>query len=286
MKRAHIVWLCGWLLASAVGTAAAATAEQVRKTAEASMLVTGTVEVNPDGSLHGYALDKPEKLPPVVVDVVNKTIHAWEFKLSGPTTDVVKTKMSLRVVAKPLGDGQFSVAVQGSSFGEPGAHSNQVSSKDRGRPIYPQQAISARVSGTAYLVLRIGRDGTVQEAIAEQVNLDQYDREAAMERYRKWLADASLQAARHWTFNVPTTGAEANDPYWVVRVPVNFELRPGGVMPQKPSYGQWEAYIPGPRQTPTWIGKALASESPDAMADGDVGSGDPRLQLIKPVGGA
>ncbi len=286
MKRVHIVWLCGWLLAGAVGTATAATAEQVRKTAEASMLVTGTVEVNPDGSLHGYALDQPEKLPPVVVDAVNKAIHAWEFKLSGPTTEVVKTKMSLRVVAKPVGDGQFSVAVQGSSFGDKGQRSDQVYFRDRAPPVYPQLAISARVSGTAYLVLRIGRDGTVQEAIAEQVNLDQYDLESAMERYRKWLADASLRAARHWTFNIPTSGAEANDPYWVVRVPVNFSLFPGGVMPRKPSYGKWEAYIPGPRQTPTWIGKALASESPDAVADGDVGSGDPRLQLIKPVGGA
>ena len=286
MKRVSMMWLCGWLLAGAVGTAHAATASQVQKTAEAGMLVTGTVEVNPDGSLHGYTLDNPEKLPPVVVDVVNKTVHAWEFKLSGPITEVLKTKMSLRVVAKPLGDGQFSVAVQGSSFGDKGPRGDQVYFKDRPRPVYPQPAINARVSGTAYLVLRIGRDGTVQEAIAEQVNLDQYDREASMERYRKWLADASLQAAKQWTFNTPTSGAEVDNPYWVVRVPVNFNLRAWGAPRATPAYGQWEAYIPGPRQTPPWIGKALASESPDAMADGEVGSGDARLQLIKPTGGA
>ncbi|AIF45853.1 hypothetical protein [Dyella japonica] len=285
MKRVSMMWLGGWLMACGVGTAAAATAEQVRQTAEAGMLVTGTVEVNPDGSLHGYAVDHPEKLPPVVVDVVDKTVHAWAFKLSGPITEVLTTKMSLRVVAKPLGDGQFKVAVAGSSFGGPGAHSDQISSRNRARPIYPQAVIQARVSGTVYLVLRIGRDGAVQEAIAEQVNLDQYDREASMERYRKWLADASLLAARQWTFNIPTSGAEVDNPYWVVRVPVNFDLRAWGA-PSSHGYGQWEAYIPGPRQTPTWIGKALASGSPDAVSDGEVGSGDARLQLVKSVDGA
>ncbi|MDR3444901.1 energy transducer TonB [Dyella sp.] len=286
MKRIYVVWLCGWLLAGAVGVTDAATASQVRKTAEVGMLVTGTVEVNPNGSLHGYALDEPEKLPPVVVEVIGKTVSSWEFKLSGPITDVLKTKMSLRVVAKPLGDGQFKVAVEGSSFGEPGARSDQVSSKDRARPLYPQAAINARVSGTVYLVLRVGRDGAVQEAIAEQVNLDQYDRDAAMERYRKWLTDASLQAARGWTFNTPSSGADKDNPYWVVRVPVNFNLRAWGAPQQKHPYGEWEAYIPGPRQTPPWIGKALASESPDAMSEGDVGAGDARLQLVTPLGGA
>ncbi|ULU25589.1 hypothetical protein [Dyella terrae] len=145
MKRIYVVWLCGWLLAGAVGVTDAATASQVRKTAEVGMLVTGTVEVNPNGSLHGYALDEPEKLPPVVVEVIGKTVSSWEFKLSGPITDVLKTKMSLRVVAKPLGDGQFKVAVEGSSFGEPGARSDQVSSTVPARSIRrpPSMRVSA-----------------------------------------------------------------------------------------------------------------------------------------------
>jgi hypothetical protein len=287
MKRMHFVWLCGWLLASATGVVQAGSAQDVHKTAEAGMVVTGMVEVNPNGALQGYELDQPEKLPPVVVEVIGKTMASWEFHLSGPTTDVVKTKMSLRVVAKPAGDGNFKVAVQGASFGEPGTRSDGVTYKEHSvAPRYPRPAIDARVSGTVYLVLRIGRDGTVQEAIAEQVNLDQYDREAAMDRYRKLLADASIEAAVRWTFNPPTKGSDIDNPYWVVRVPVNFALYPNGMPMAKHGYGHWEAYIPGPRQTPSWIGKALANESPDAMPDGALRSGDSGLQLATPLSGA
>lgn len=283
MKRIHIAWLCGWLLACTVGTV---TAENVRKTAEAGMLVTGFVEVNPDGSLHGYTLDKPEKLPPSVVEVVGKVVPTWEFELSGQAKDVVKSPMSLRVVARPMGEGQFKVIVQGASFGEHGDRSDVVTGKDRSPPQYPRLAIKARISGTAYLVLRIGRDGTVQDAIAEQVNLDQYGTAMEMEHYRQLLADASLDAARKWTFNPPTKGASVDDPYWVVRVPVSFSLHQFGTRPTEESYGSWHAYIPGPRQTPPWISKTLANESPDAMPDGAVGAGDSRLRLVTPLSGA
>jgi TonB family protein len=282
MKRGQMVWLCGWLLAV---TAGAAGAQDVRKTAEAGMVVTGTVEVNPDGTLHGYVLDRPEKLPPVVVEAVGRDVPRWKFTLSGPTAAAVKTTMSLRVVAKPAGDGNFRVGIAGASFGPLDSDGAGVTGKDRtAMPHYPPQAIKARVSGTAYLALRVGRDGTVQEAIAEQVNLDQFAAEAAMDRYRKDLADASLEAARKWTFNPPAQGPDANNPYWVVRVPVSFSLHRMGD-PIAPPYGRWDVYLPGPRQTAPWIGKALANQSPDAMPDGVLRSGNTGLQLATPLDG-
>lgn len=289
MKRVLAVWMCGWVLVcmANVGAAAGATsAGAIRKTAEAGMLVTGTIEVNPDGSLHNYTLDQPGKLPPVVVDVVSKTVSSWTFKLSEPTSDVVKTEVSLRVVAKPVGDGKFTVAVQGASFGEPGTRSDEVSYKDRSvQPRYPRDAISARVGGTVYLLVRIGRDGTVQEAIAEQVNLDSYGSEADMNHYRKLLSDSALEAAHHWTYNQPRTGPNVDNPYWTARIPVNFYLAGPGAPPPK-QYGQWAAYFPGPRQTPPWTGKALANEWPDAMSGDELRTGDPRLQLVTPIDGA
>lgn len=254
------------------------------------MLVTGAIEVNPDGSFHGYTLDQPEKLPPVVVSVIGKTLPAWKFDLSGAATDVVTTRMSLRVVAKPMGEGNFQIGIQGTTFGDQGAHSGPredvVYGKNLSQPRYPQPAIAARVSGTAYLALRVGRDGTVQEVIAEQVNLDQQGTQPEMKRYRKWLADASLDVARRWTFNVPSKGAQVDDPYWVVRVPVNFSLGTLGTRPIDTPYGSWHAYIPGPRETPPWISKTLANESPDAVPDGAVGGGDSRLRLVTPLSGA
>lgn len=281
MKHRAILWLGACLIAGAV-----VAAPDIRKTAEAGMLVTGRIEVNPDGTLHDYALDQPEKLPPVVTDVVDKTIKRWGFTLSGPATEVVTAKMSLRVVAKPVGEGNMRVSVAGASFSSGGDGATHVASDVRKPPHYPESLIRARVSGTAYLLLRIGRDGSVQEAIAEQVNLDQYDTPAAMERYRKALADASLAAARDWTFRAPTAGKEVDDPYWVVRVPVNFDLHEIGTPYNRHPYGSWEAYMPGPRNTPPWISKTLANEAPDAVPDGAVGAGDARLRLATPLSGA
>ncbi len=281
MRRWHLVGI----LVALVGLATTAVADNVRKTAEGSMLVTGSVEVNPDGTLHGYSLDQAEKLPPEVVGVIGKSIATWEFKLSGAARDVVKAKMNLRVVAKPAGNGKYLVGVAGSSFGDTGENTPSITAKDRIQPTYPRMAMESRVSGTVYLLLRVGRDGTVEDAIAEQVNLEQYATPLVMEKLRNAFAKASLDAARHWTYNVPTTGATANDPYWVVRVPVNYYLNFNGSDIVKHSYGQWDAYIPGPRQTAPWINKELASQLPDATPDGSLATGNSPIQLATQLGG-
>ncbi|WP_114241906.1 energy transducer TonB [Dyella sp. C9] len=290
MKRVVAILMCGCLLASVADMSAAAGAaspEDVRKTAEATMLVTGIIDVDPSGSLHSYALDQPEKLPPAVVGVVGKALSSWAFKLSEPTDELVHSKVSLRVVAKPMADGNYKVTVEGASFFQPGPGGEWATIKDRSRqPRYPTEAVDARVSGTAYLLLRIGRDGTVEEAFAEQVNLDQYSSEVDMKHYRKLLADAALDAARHWTYTPPSNGAHVDDPFWLVRSPVVFHIKVIGTPTAEQPYGHWKTYIPGPRQELPWIGKSLANESPDAMPEDEMRSGDPRLQLITPVGGA
>lgn len=286
MKRWYLAWTFV-LLGCFVSTAAvAAAAQSVRKSAEASMLVTGSVEVNPDGTLHGYTLDQPEKLPPVVVDVIAQGIAQWEFKLSAPTKDVVKSSMSIRIVAKPVGDGNFKVTLVGATFGQGHADGDTVSYKTRPAPTYPMLAIHARVTGTVYLLVRVGRDGTVEDVIAEQVNLEQYATPVEMDRFRKALADASISAVRRWTYNPPSKGAAKDDPYWVVRVPVNFFLQGGGAPVVKRGYGHWDAYIPGPRQTPPWISNALASQSPDAVPDGALSTGNAQVQLATRLDGA
>lgn len=291
MKRGYVVGWCVLLAGSLVAATATGSERKssmdVRKTAEASMVVTGSVEVNPDGSLHGYVLDQPGKLPPDVVKVVDNTMKAWQFSLSRRAQDVVKSKVSMRVVASPMDDGNYSVRVEGASFGgalpQDGSELTYASHKP---PTYPSVAITARVSGSVYLLLRVGRDGTVQDAVAEQVNLDQYGDSRDMDRFRKVLADSATEAARAWHFNPPTHGAKVNDPYWQVRVPVLYSLRPWGTPEPKTPYGKWVVYIPGPRQSPPWISKTLAAESPDAVPDDSLRTGNDGLRLATPLTGA
>lgn len=281
MKR----WLIGLFCVLLSGSALAAGPAAVRKRVQASMLLTGTIVVAPDGSVGSYAIDKAEKLPPVVTGVIAKSIPAWKFEpilLNGKPV-AAKTKMSLRLVAKPVGDDSYSIGIGGAQFGQnvPG---ESITYKERVRPVYPPQAAQGHVSGTVYLLLSVGREGRVQEAEAEQVNLMVVDSDKGMERWRKVLADSALAAARRWTFNLPTSGEHMNDKYWVARVPVTYSLRP---VNENDDYGRWQPYVPGPKQPVPWIDDPqLLSGNADALPDGGIYPLNSGLHLTTPAGGA
>jgi len=283
MKR----WLIGLSCVLLSGAALAAGPAAVRKQVQASMLLTGTIVVAPDGSVRSYAIDQAEKLPPVVTGLLAKNIPQWKFEpilLDGKPV-AAKAKMSLRLVAKPVGDDNYSIGISGTQFGQqvPG---ESITYKDQVRPMYPPQAIRDRVSGTVYLVLRVGRQGQVQEAEAEQVNLVLVDSDKEMGRWRKVLADSALAAARKWTFNLPTSGGHVNDQYWVARVPVTYNLRRLGEI-RGDGYGEWQPYVPGPRQPVPWIDDPrLLSGSADALPEGGIHPLERGgLRLITPPGG-
>jgi TonB family protein len=237
--------LAGLMLMGVTFAALAATPGEVRKRAEASMLVTGWIEVMPDGSVHSYTIDHPEKLPPVVVSLIQNNVSAWKFKVDNNPQVIERAQMNLRIVARRVDDTHDTVAIASTNFDKPFVPGQSPASKHRVVPKYPREAIDARVSGTVFLLLRVGHDGTVMNAGVEQVNLGQYGNDREMKRYSEVLGDAALNAARQWTFDVPTSGPTANDPYWDVRVPVNYNLQP----PAKDLYGKWDVYIPGSPST-------------------------------------
>lgn len=282
MKR----WRLGLFCVLMSGTVLAAGPSAVRKRVQASVLVTGTIEVAPDGSVHGYALDHPEKLPPVVIDVMGKNAPRWRFKpvLVDGHGVLTKARMSLRFVAKPAGHGNYAVSIAGARFGEnvPG---KEISARLREPPRYPRSAAIARVSGTVYLVLRVNRQGRVLDAAAEQVDIDEVASDAELARWRRVLADDSLEAARRWTFNAPTSGPAATAPYWIVRVPVAFNLHRRGA-PRGDVYGQWKAYVPGPRQQVPWLNQRQLASGTDALAPGGIYMAGEGLQLTTSLNGA
>src|SRR5690606_19264913 len=143
-------------------------------------------------------------------------------------------------------------------------------------PSYPVGAEMAGGKGTVYLVLRIGREGRVEDLFVEQVNLTTLGTEAQMAAVREVLGKAATEAAWKWTFHPPTTGEEVDDDHWTVRVPVEFRL-----YDDKPAaYGQWEAYLPGPRTTAAW---AQDDVSPDAIAAGGLQPVGGGLKLLTPL---
>ena len=282
MKRFLMGLFCVLLSAAAL----AAGPNEVRKRVQASMLLTGKIVVAPDGSVRSYIVDKAEKVPPAVISLIANNVPRWKFEptlLDGKPV-AAEAEMSFRVVAKPIGDDNFSISINGAEFGQ-GKRGESISSKKRVRPVYPPEAVHSLVSGTVYLLLRVGRQGQVVDAVSEQVNMTVLGSDAELERWRQVLANSALRAARQWTFDPPTSGKGVDAEYWLARVPVNFNLHIDG-MPRNGGYGEWQEYVPGPRQPVPWFdNKQMASSSADALPDGDIQQVDQGLHLTSPLNG-
>lgn len=269
-------FLVAVLLASLGATALASGAGAVRKQIESSMLVEGSIDINADGSVAGYALPGEKDLPRGVVVMIDRVVPQWRFEpvelREGATR--ARATMSLRFVAKKLDDGKVSVEIRAARFGDD-TPAESVLSKDKlAAPRYPEAAVRAGVGGTVYMALKIGRDGHVEEAIAQQVNLRIVASEALMRRWRDLLSQTALRAAKDWTFLPPAKGEDVDAPYWTVSVPVDF-VAPGA---KDPGREQWHTYVPGPRAQIPW--RADKSDAGgDALAAGGVYplDGGPRL---------
>jgi outer membrane biosynthesis protein TonB len=261
----------------------------VRKRAQSSMLVTGTIVVAPDGTTRSYTIDRSDKLPPFLVKLIDNNTHEWRFVptlLDGKPV-AAKAGMSLRIVAVRTDKDNFSVRIAGAQFGQ---HSEvpgeTITSRERKPPTYPVSAVWSRVSGTVYLLLRVDRQGQVEDAVAQQVNLRIIANDLQMAHWRKVLADAALDAARKWTFDTPTAGKHAGDRFWVARVPVSFGLTIDGIPPRE-GYGEWDSYIPGPVEPVMWPDPdGMISSNVDAQSGDGIYQLDQGLRLLTPLNGA
>lgn len=281
MKMRYWIGLGLLLCAVAVG---AANRTEVRKQVEASMVVTGTIDIEPDGSVSAHTVDRSEALPEGVTALLAQAIPGWRFEpvvVDGKPVPV-RVKMGVRLVAKQKDDGDYLLGIRSANFGDGReAVGTGVVAKRMQPPRFPEHAARSGIAGTAFLVLRVNREGQVEDAVAERVNLRVVGSQAQMQRGRKVLADASLAAARRWTFTVPTTGPEADEAFWSVRVPVDYTFGA-----DEPKYGEWQAYVPGPYQRPAWITPedADSSSGSDALIAGAVYMVGGGPKLLTPLG--
>ncbi len=244
----------------------------VRKQVEASMLLTGTILVGPQGQVAEHAIDQPDKVPRQMLDFVTQNIAEWKFEptlLEGKPVSV-RNRMSVRLIARKTGDGKIRAHIGGvdfqpfSSQAEEGA---EVASRTMTPPSYPMSAAQAGIQGTVYLVIRVGRDGRVEDLVPEQVNLKIVTNEGDMRYWRGVLEKSAMKAAQQWVFTPPVKGENAELPFWSVRVPVDYTFD----REAEKKYGEWDAYVPGPRQEIPWKNWSdLPGFSPDALVAGGV----------------
>ena len=261
----------------------------VRQRVESSMLVRGEVFIEVDGSVSALQLHREEVLPPAVAKLVRDAVLQWRFEpvMEGGHVVRARAPMSLRVVARKLEGDQYDVSLRGVNFysyesGDP----KRVSTIDMKPPHYPEQAFLAGASGNVYLLVKIGRDGKVEDAFAEQVNLTFLSNEADQRRFRDVFAKSAVAAARRWRFRVPSEGEAAAQSSWNVRVPVDYSLG-DAVRRDDDGYGRWVSYVPGPRERAPWRDETQeAGFSLDTLADGGIYMADDRgPHLLTPLQG-
>lgn len=286
MKRI-LVGLLGLMLSFSV-SAVGDEPTMLRRQVEARMLLTGNILVDPQGGIKEYAIDQPDMVPKEILKFVNQNIEQWRFE---PMTHEgkpvsVRNKMSVLLLAEKSESGGLRARIAGTTFRasmdeaevEAGT---QISSQEMEPPHFPTQAQQYGVQGTVYLALRVDRDGKVEDVIAEQVNLKVLASENGMVRWRRVLEKAAVEAARDWKFRPPSKGEQADRPFWLVKVPVDYRFYGS----QK--YGEWDAYVSGPRKNIPWQDWSdPPGYSPDAMvADGSVYRVDGKgsLRLLTPL---
>ena len=234
----------------------------VKDRVESSMLVTGTIQVDPQGRVDQFAIDRREAVPEGVSQLLDRAVPGWTFEpwMREGRAVAVETSMRVRITAnRGTGDG-IVVRIAGASFGG-WSKVDHLPHEANEPPVFPRGAARAGVTGTVYLLGRVGLDGTMQEVIAEQVDLRAVGSSRQMERLREQFERASIRAAMKWTYDVPGEVLASGEPYWSVRIPVDFETRDR----HRPGYGEWDTYIPGPRQVARWMEDAKDG-SPDVAS--------------------
>lgn len=267
----------GWLLLSwltlllLAPTAGAGTPTSLRKQVESSLLVAGMLDIETDGSVLAVAIEHQDKLPPAVVTLVRDSARKWRFEPTVVEGQAVRARspMLVRLVANKLDNGDYQIALRSASFEHNDLDDHSILGRiEMGPPRYPEIAFRNGVGGNVYLLLKVGRDGTVQDVVAEQVNLRVLGSAPQMRRFRDALADAALVAARKWKFRPPSEGKQAQAPFWTARVPVGYTV---GSQHAEGEPGRWTSYVPGPRHRPDWFNDSdEIGFSPDALAEGGI----------------
>lgn len=72
-------WMTVLLLGILMPSLAISTTKKVPLNAEASMLITGKLEISVDGSVQGYTVDEAKDVPDGVIRIISETVPRWKF---------------------------------------------------------------------------------------------------------------------------------------------------------------------------------------------------------------
>src|SRR3546814_6667058 len=158
----------------AVAAVAVAVSKDVLEQTEASMLLTGKISINVEGSVAGYEILQADKVPDYVLSNLAEWVPDWRFKpvRVGGNAVPARATMTVRMLARPSGEDKFEVSIAGTSFGLDGwRHTDNVQRLELKPPHYPRDVVRAGGPRTAHLVRNIGRQGTAEDGLVTRANL-------------------------------------------------------------------------------------------------------------------
>lgn len=190
---------------------------------EMSMLLEGEIQVSSHGEVTNYHIKDADKVPPAALDFVNASVESWAFEppmMDGQSVALLN-KMRVLVVAQEQVDGSFVLRIQSAAFSPANDVDTgyEVATVDMTAPRYPKDAARVGAGARVFLVLKIGRDGRVEDVFAEQINIITSSMTMSTDRNLYGAFErASVETARGWKFTPPHRGEQAEADYWTLRV--------------------------------------------------------------------
>ena len=277
------------LLLAVAGTAGAQSVREVRDEAKARMDVSGYVDIEADGSVSRHVVNERSEYPDYVLEMVDRVAPGWRFEplLVDGQPVPARARMDLQLGLDRLDDGDFILSITKSTFGDMSQSDTSELTLDMEnlrKPVYPYDLLEYGIEGIVYTLIKVGRDGAVEDFQIEQVDLYGYADEATMRHVRRVFGLSVERAVKRWRFTPPTTGDEAGDSHWFARIPIEYQIDWNDKR-RELATGEWRLYYPGPRAPkPDWLDHSDSGGN-EALIAGRMHQLGNERRLLTPVDG-
>lgn len=127
--------------------AAQGKAEATREQAEASMVLTGNIDISPSGQVEGFSLRDEDRLESYIVGFLRDNVAQWRFEpvLHDGQPIAARTPVSSRLLASRTPDGDTHVILKSANFRayDPD-ETDSVGKLRMPPPPYPEEAVAGR----------------------------------------------------------------------------------------------------------------------------------------------
>ncbi|MGY3266195.1 hypothetical protein [Lysobacter sp. HA35] len=281
------------LLCAALAASSAHAAVTPLPAMEEPILVTRVdcrIVIDKQGNVAEY-VPKTELPAPVAARVADlvKALRFEPVEVDGRVVNA-ETTMRVAVSAKMLDDGGMRLAIDNLTFPpekptSPGAPSTAYSKRISIH--FPEEALRLGLDADVLVALRLGADGHVLDAAAQQSALvHQRGNPREVAKALAIFERAALASLRGWQANPASLQDKdrVGDGY-VTYMPVQFRTASQGQKPSFDGVGQWTLETRTVKRVPAWVPVTATAPQPGAsdLADGEQSGINTRYRLVAPL---